>query len=146
MYSINSWCYYSFSFLSFFLVFLAMPHSLRDLNSPTRDWTLALAVKVLSPNHWTSREFPDIVILATLQLSSSWTHKTPSWNPSHLTPNILGFIPNESEGHYYHDSCFLNSSFPSSPISSSTEMVTPDLYSCCRVEEILKEGWLCRWE
>ena len=32
--------------------------ALRDLSSPTRDWTQATAVKALNPNHWTAREFP----------------------------------------------------------------------------------------
>ena len=35
------------------------PHSLWDRSSPTRDWTQPLVVKVLTPNHWTSREFPN---------------------------------------------------------------------------------------
>ena len=35
-----------------------MPRGLRDLSSPTRDWTQAIAVKVLSPNHQTSKELP----------------------------------------------------------------------------------------
>ena len=30
---------------------------LRDLSSPTRNWTQAMVVKVSSPNHWTTREF-----------------------------------------------------------------------------------------
>ena len=30
---------------------------LQDLSSLTRNWTWAIAVKVLSPNHWTAREF-----------------------------------------------------------------------------------------
>ena len=38
--------------------FLAMPQHLRDLSSPTRDRTWAMAVEVPSPNHWTAREFP----------------------------------------------------------------------------------------
>ena len=33
-------------------------HGLRDLTSPTRDWNWALAVRVLNPNHWTTRKFP----------------------------------------------------------------------------------------
>ena len=46
-----------------FLVFLggwvgAAPHGLRDLSSPPRDETRTTAVKVLSPNHWTTRELP----------------------------------------------------------------------------------------
>ena len=40
-----------------FTFLLATPHSLQDLNSPTRDWTRAKAVKAPSPNHWTAREF-----------------------------------------------------------------------------------------
>ena len=42
----------------FFFFFLAKPCSLWDLSSPTRDQLLAPAVKVLSPNPWTTREFP----------------------------------------------------------------------------------------
>ena len=40
------------------LFFFATPHSLQDLSSLTRDGTLVLAVKALSPNHWTTRELP----------------------------------------------------------------------------------------
>ena len=46
--------------LFFFSYFLATLHSLQDLSSPTRDWTLALAVKVLGPKSWISREFPKV--------------------------------------------------------------------------------------
>ena len=46
---------------SFF--FLAAPCSLWDLSFPSRDQTQAPAVKVQSPNHWTTREFPDYSIL-----------------------------------------------------------------------------------
>ena len=38
--------------------FLAALRGLRDLSSPTRDWTWAPAVKAPSPNHWTARDFP----------------------------------------------------------------------------------------
>ena len=38
--------------------FLTTPCSLQDLSSPTRDWTQAMAVKALSFNHSTTREFP----------------------------------------------------------------------------------------
>ena len=33
-------------------------NGLWDLSTLTRDWTWALAVKMLSPNHWTARKFP----------------------------------------------------------------------------------------
>ena len=35
----------------FFFFFTVLP-SLRNLSSPTRDWTWAMAVKMPSPNHW----------------------------------------------------------------------------------------------
>lgn len=35
-----------------------MLHSLWDPTSPTRDWNWATAVKVLSPNHWTTTAVP----------------------------------------------------------------------------------------
>ena len=41
-----------------FLFFLSVPCSLQDLSFLTRDGTQAPAVKALSPNHWTAREFP----------------------------------------------------------------------------------------
>ena len=41
----------------FFFFLLVTPCGLQNLNSPTPDWTPALAVKELKPNHWTPREF-----------------------------------------------------------------------------------------
>ena len=38
--------------------FFTCRKQLTDLSSPTRDQTQAPAVKVLSPNHWTTRKFP----------------------------------------------------------------------------------------
>ena len=38
--------------------FLAMPRSLQNLSFPTKDQTWAPAVRALTPNHWTAREFP----------------------------------------------------------------------------------------
>ena len=40
-----------------------MSHSLQDLSSPTRDWTLVMAVKAQSPNHWTTRKVPGMCFL-----------------------------------------------------------------------------------
>ena len=42
------------------LSFLATPHSMEDLSSPTRDQTHAPAVGAWSPNHWTTGEVPKI--------------------------------------------------------------------------------------
>ena len=41
-----------------FIIFLAKPSGLWDFSTPVRDWTLVMAVKPLSPNHWNVREFP----------------------------------------------------------------------------------------
>ena len=46
------------SFFFYFFFFWAVPHGLRDLSSPTRDQTRALAVRAQSPNHWTTMEVP----------------------------------------------------------------------------------------
>ena len=54
------------------------------------DWTQATTVKVLSPNHWTSREFPTYILLMfhftveTLPVKNnlvwiSWRKKSPKW-------------------------------------------------------------------
>ena len=42
-----------------FVLFLITTHGFQDPGSQTRDWTLALGVNMLSPNHWTAREFPE---------------------------------------------------------------------------------------
>ena len=44
------------SVFNFFFI-LATPHGLWDLSSLNSDSTLALAVKALSPNHWTTKKF-----------------------------------------------------------------------------------------
>ena len=44
-----------------------MPHNLWGLNSPTRDQTQALAVKVLSPNHWTGNSLAYLFLFFYLQ-------------------------------------------------------------------------------
>ena len=53
----------------------AMPCSLWDLSSVTRDWTLAMAAKAQNPNHWTIRELPTyryvLYILTALLISNS---------------------------------------------------------------------------
>ena len=46
------------NFMLLFVLFVALPCSLRDLSSPTRDGTQVLAGKASCPNHWTTREFP----------------------------------------------------------------------------------------
>ena len=43
--------------------FLAVLHGFQALGYLTRDQTQALALKALSPNHWTTREIPKNGIL-----------------------------------------------------------------------------------
>ena len=62
--------------LVWILFFLAMPHGLQNLNSPTRGEPRSLAVKVQSPNHWFTRAFAEqpflkIKILTNWQISTA---------------------------------------------------------------------------
>ena len=50
-------------------LFLTRLQSLQELSSLTRDWTQTTAVKALSHNHWTTREF----------LPNSLEYSRPSW-------------------------------------------------------------------
>ena len=50
------WFYFLFICLFFF-----WPCGLWNFSSPTRNGTRASAVKVPSPNHWTVREFPEVL-------------------------------------------------------------------------------------
>ena len=52
---------------------LVVPCSLRDLSSLTRDWTQAVAVKTLSPNHWTTRELPFSLIFYPFVYQLYWS-------------------------------------------------------------------------
>ena len=55
---LGTWLGFIFCMSKLALFFLLCPQGLWDLSSLTRDWTQATEVKVLSPNHWTVREFP----------------------------------------------------------------------------------------
>ena len=44
-------------------IFFGCAAQLVELRSPTRDWTQALAVEALSPNHLSTREFPLITLI-----------------------------------------------------------------------------------
>ena len=71
---------------SFFFFFWPHHKDYRILSSPTREWTWAMGVKALSPNHWTSREIP--------WLSTFWASilifKTVATIPPHLTESQWG--------------------------------------------------------
>ena len=74
---IESYCsvsYFKLKVLIFFF-FLATPHGLWGLISPTSDRTWALAVKAPSPNHWTAREFPGSDYLELCNQISSFSFK-----------------------------------------------------------------------
>ena len=49
-----------------FFFFLAVPHSLWNPSSPTRDQTWAMTVKAQSLNHWTTKEVPNFLLLFCL--------------------------------------------------------------------------------
>lgn len=46
----------------FFSFFLVAPLDLWALSSLSRDWTQSMMVKAPSPNHWTARELPSVVL------------------------------------------------------------------------------------
>ena len=53
----------TFRIIRFFkFYFFATLHGLWDLSSLTRDWTWAPAVRAPSPNHWTAKKFPRLII------------------------------------------------------------------------------------
>ena len=66
--------------LSFFFIFLVEPFGLWYLSSPTRDWTKPSEVKLQTPNHWTTREFPQLLF---------WKHLVTFRNPEHFTHSIV---------------------------------------------------------
>lgn len=49
---------------------LAAPNGSRNLSSPSRDQNWVVAVQVLSPNRWTTREFPGICASKSLEIFS----------------------------------------------------------------------------
>ena len=61
----------------FVFFFLATPRTLQDLSSLTRHGTRVPAVRALSPNHWTIREFPGQVFLKLTP--KSWSIKRKNW-------------------------------------------------------------------
>ena len=69
--------------LHIFFFFLAAPPGLQDLSSPTRDWTRALAMKVLSPNPLTARNLPGITYFDDLLICGLAFHGL--WDICHDT-------------------------------------------------------------
>ena len=60
---------------SLYTSFLTDPQCLPDLTSPTRDRTCVPAVEAQSPNHWTTREAPPLLLTtAALCVFSVWPH------------------------------------------------------------------------
>ena len=68
--------YYLLNIFFILFIFYFWPGSLWDLSSPTMDWIQAIAVKALSPKHWTTRE---------------------------LWSTILNFLPVVTPIKYYHN-------------------------------------------
>ena len=53
-----------FLFLKNIFFFFATPCGLQDFSSPKKDWIQVMAVKAPHPNHWTTRELLDLLIIA----------------------------------------------------------------------------------
>ena len=85
-------------FLFFWVIFLAMPHGFQDLSFLTRDWSWATSVIVLTPNHWTAREFPfRNNMTAEIELTSSGPLICPElivkliFSENFLNSTLIGF-------------------------------------------------------
>ena len=52
------------------------PHSMWDLSSPTRDWSLPPVVEAWSPNHWTARKFLILPSISQIKkLQQGWINR-----------------------------------------------------------------------
>ena len=72
--------------------YLFLPHSLWDLSSPTRHWTLAHAVKVQSPDHWNAMETFHITLLKTTHfIYNSFSCKDTTYTSHNQFPLLLTF-------------------------------------------------------
>ena len=80
--SVTCFVFYFSGLVCFFFFFLS--HSLWDLSSLTWDSTRAIAVKVLSPNHWTARELPYYFL--------NYKHSTCPWLKKIQTAHV-GILP-----------------------------------------------------
>ena len=126
-----------------------MPHSLQDLSSPTRDWTQVITVEVLSPNHWSTREFPhfDLKYLSflTFQMNKIPYQKKKKkgfYGRIDSSKRILGFcsvlilglsIGQREEGRFYFSLCGEND-------PPAAVVYVWVVYSC--VTNCLKTCWL----
>ena len=92
----------------FFLFFLVAPLDLWALSSLSRDWTQSMMVKAPSPNHWTARELPSVVLKPTQVgvvchskvgncYSASCTRLTCGWS-HHWWPSAPVRQPREQAG------------------------------------------------
>ena len=50
----------------FYFYFILWLHCMACGSSQTRNWTQGMAMKALNPNHWTTRKFPDLIVLMRL--------------------------------------------------------------------------------
>ena len=95
------------SLLSRVLPFFFKPQcGLRDLSSLTRDWTRGRNSESVSPNHWTTREFPvfsykttDSIMRASPSSESNYLSKAPS--PNTITLGTRALIWNGRGGGYH---------------------------------------------
>ena len=88
----------------FVCLFAFWPHGLWDLSSPTRDGTQARAVKVWSPNHWTTTSESPVFLLLSCKSSLYFLDTNPSsatWFAKLFSHSPMGF--------FFHvlDICFI---------------------------------------
>ena len=79
-----------------YIIFLGGLCGLQDLSSLTRDWTWAMAMKALSPNHCTTRELPQfssVQFSRSVMSDSLRPHESQHARPPCLSP-ALGVYPN----------------------------------------------------
>ena len=77
-------------FILFYFIFLAVPHGLRDLSSPTRDRMPVLEVRAPSPNHWTTRELPQFLFLISFyrgRTTSREIYPVNTLSSTHCSPD-----------------------------------------------------------
>ena len=89
---------------------MAITHSLQDLSSLTRDWTLTPAARALSPNHRAAREIPGKKLNMNIKVLSPSLPQGISHQPSFPIGSagymFYGFFPLSLETSF---SSFLNS-------------------------------------
>ena len=82
-------------------------HGMQDLNSPTRDRTVLLAVEAQCPNFWTTKKFPNFLLLSHLYHVPHCPIKT--FGPTYLlifTRKHINIIVGYHHSHFHFSHLF----------------------------------------